>query len=245
MTHARRGRVIIINNKNFEKETGMNLRSGTDVDAFNIVNSFQRLGFETTHYNDLSVRKMLAVMKIVSRDDFSDCDCVAFIILSHGDDGIVYGTDGTLEVDTITEFFQADKCPTLAGKPKLFFIQACRGDKFDDGAVLKNNGADEMDGGRQQRIPVSADFLLAYSTVPGFYSWRNPTNGSWFIQALCRALNEYGDTLDILRMMTRVNRMVAYEFESNTTQDFMNQKKQIPCIVSMLTKDLYFPKKSQ
>ena len=27
-----------------------------------------------------------------------------------------------------------------------------------------------------------ADFLIAYSTVPGFYSWRNTTQGSWFIQ---------------------------------------------------------------
>nr|XP_002738921.1 PREDICTED: caspase-7-like [Saccoglossus kowalevskii] len=246
MTHTRRGKVVIINNKNFEKKTGMNIRTGTDVDASNLVNSFQRLGFETDQHDDLSVRKMLAVMKLVSRDDFSDCDCVAFVILSHGDDGIVYGTDGKLEIDEITKFFQADKCPTLAGKPKLFFIQACRGDKFDDGAILlKNDEADEMDGGRQQLILVSADFLLVYSTVPGFYSWRNPINGSWFIQALCQVLNEYGDTLDILRLMTRVNQMVAYEFESSTTKNFMNQKKQIPCIVSMLTKDLYFTKKPQ
>lgn len=41
-------------------------------------------------------------------------------------------------------------------------------------------------------------------------------------------------------MMTRVNHSVAYNFESNAAKEFMNKKKQIPCIVSMLTKELYF-----
>ena len=27
-----------------------------------------------------------------------------------------------------------------------------------------------------------ADFLLAHSTVAGYYSWRNTASGSWFIQ---------------------------------------------------------------
>ena len=32
------------------------------------------------------------------------------------------------------------------------------------------------------RTPLYADFLLAHSTVAGFYSWRNTVSGSWFIQ---------------------------------------------------------------
>ena len=38
------------------------------------------------------------------------------------------------------------------------------------------------------KIPLHADFLIAYSTIPGFYSWRNTTAGSWFVQALCHVL---------------------------------------------------------
>lgn len=38
------------------------------------------------------------------------------------------------------------------------------------------------------KIPNHADFLIAYSTIPGFYSWRNTSAGSWFVQALCYVL---------------------------------------------------------
>lgn len=36
------------------------------------------------------------------------------------------------------------------------------------------------------KIPMEADFLIAYSTISGYYSWRNSVNGSWFIQSLCK-----------------------------------------------------------
>lgn len=41
-------------------------------------------------------------------------------------------------------------------------------------------------------------------------------------------------------MLTRVNRSVAYMFESNTpTIGNMHRRKQVPSIVSTLTKDLF------
>ena len=42
-------------------------------------------------------------------------------------------------------------------------------------------------------------------------------------------------------ILTRVNHIVAYEFESNAQKAHMRKKKQIPSIVSQLTKRLYFP----
>jgi len=94
------------------------------------------------------------------------------------------------------------------------------------------------------KIPSHADFLIAYSTIPGFYSWRNTTAGSWFIQSVCRVLQEHGTEKDLLSNMTRVARKVAFDFQSNTPGDYaMHEKKQIPCITSMLTRDVYFHRK--
>lgn len=77
----------------------------------------------------------------------------------------------------------------------------------------------------------------------GYYSWRNSTNGSWFVQALSEVLMKHGQTLDLLTMMTRVNQIVANKFQSNTSHSDMNEKKQIPCVTSMLTKEVYFTSK--
>jgi len=49
-------------------------------------------------------------------------------ILSHGAIGAIYGTDGrTVLIKDLTVFFKASICPSLCGKPKMFFIQACQG----------------------------------------------------------------------------------------------------------------------
>ena len=56
-------------------------------------------------------------------------------------------------------------------------------------------------------------------------------------------IEKFGDRLDFVSLLTRVNYEVAYEFESNASQAHMTRKKQIPSIVSMLTKDLYLTPK--
>ena len=58
--------------------------------------------------------------------DHSSCASFGCAILTHGEDGVVYGTDRSIEIDRITELFKGDKCKSLVGKPKVFFIQACR-----------------------------------------------------------------------------------------------------------------------
>ena len=54
-------------------------------------------------------------------------------------------------------------------------------------------------------------------------------------------LQKYGTEHDIMWILTRVNREVAYEFQS-VKKECIN-KKQIPSIVSMLTRDLIFSPK--
>jgi len=58
-------------------------------------------------------------------------------------------------------------------------------------------------------------------------------------------IEKYGAKLDFVSLLTRVNYEVAYEFESNAAQAHMTRKKQVPSIVSMLTKELYFTRKSK
>jgi len=51
--------------------------------------------------------------------------------------------------------------------------------------------------------------------------------------------------MEIGRLLTRVNYEVAFGFESRTVDSATSHKKQAPCFESMLTKELYFPRKTE
>lgn len=105
---------------------------------------------------------------IVSKADHSDHDCLVISILSHGELGYIYAKDTHYKLESIWSYFTAISCPTLAGKPKLFFIQACQGDRLDAGITLNRTETDSSDNqSMAYKIPIHADFLIAYSTIPG------------------------------------------------------------------------------
>lgn len=53
-------------------------------------------------------------------------------------------------------------------------------------------------------------------------------------------ISKFAGQLELQHIMTRVNHKVAVEFESVSNSPGFHGKKQIPCIVSMLTKEMYF-----
>lgn len=114
---------------------------------------------------------MLNCLFLVANADHSEHDCLLISILSHGELGYIYSKDTHYKLESIWSFFTAPRCPTLAGKPKLFFIQACQGDRLDGGITLSRTETDSSDNQTMAyKIPIHADFLIAYSTVPGTYN---------------------------------------------------------------------------
>lgn len=60
----------------------------------------------------------------VSKEDHSDADCLMIAVLTHGfDSGYLYARDTIYSIDSLWLPFTADRCLTLAGKPKIFFVQ--------------------------------------------------------------------------------------------------------------------------
>jgi len=242
MNHLKRGKALIFNHENFNPNLELKSRSGSARDRDNLYMRLRDLDFEVSFFNDLTYSELTREIMKLANEDHSNRDCIIIALMSHGDDGILYAKDQQYKPERLWSYFTSDQCPTLAGKPKLFFIQACQGDRLDAGTTMLPRMT-ETDGPSDvsYKIPTHADFMIAYSTIPGFYSWRNTTNGSWFIQALCYVLSERGRDEDLLSIMTTVSRIVAIGFESNTPQDAtMHQRKQIPCVTSLLTRKVFF-----
>ncbi|KAH8312611.1 hypothetical protein KR044_011672 [Drosophila immigrans] len=246
MRHKHRGMALIFNHEHFDVPT-LKSRAGTNVDCENLARVLKQLDFEVSVHKDCRYKEILSSIEYAASQNHEDNDCILVAILSHGEMGYIYAKDMQYKLDNIWSLFTANHCPTLAGKPKLFFIQACQGDRLDAGVTMQR-GRTETDGDSSMsyKIPIHADFLIAYSTIPGFYSWRNTTRGSWFMQSLCAELAANGKRLDMLTLLTFVCQRVAVDFESCTPDTpEMHQQKQIPCITTMLTRILLFSDKQK
>lgn len=197
---------------------------------------------------------LLIVFIIVSEEDHSNNDCLWVTVMSHGNnDGKISSADFDYHVQDLWENFLGENCESLIGKPKLFFIQACRGSMVDPGVALKPKQFkmqmvnDDVDSSSKEQvfvIPKLADLLVMYSTAEGHYAFRNPADGSWFIQALCDELKANPQD-DLLCILTGVNRRVAFGKQSHVPDNAIwDNAKQMPNIVSMLTKTMYFTPKT-
>ncbi|KAG6800595.1 caspase-3 [Apis mellifera caucasica] len=237
MTQKKRGKCVIFNHEKFENNRESQ-RNGTNYDEKAINETFSTLGFEVKIYKDLKFNKIIEVITSLQNENHDDCDCICFFILTHGKIGDnVSAYDISYPVQMIWQPFNSDNCISLAGKPKLFFIQACRGVTSDSGIQGRSGiDSDEM----TYVLPMTADFLYAYSTMEGCYSFRDTNKGSWYIQTLCKVINEHWKNYDMLKMLTITLRKVATEYSSQHDEMDKDKKKQMPTFTSTLTRDLYF-----
>ncbi|KFM82851.1 Caspase-1, partial [Stegodyphus mimosarum] len=241
MDFPHRGKCYIFNHKNFDSLTGLEARHGTDADAGRLKCCFRKMGFDVALFRDLPAGEVLKEIYKVAEEDHSKNSCFVCCVLSHGESGKLYGSDAKYKTEDLFAPFRSDICPTLTGKPKIFFISACQGNKFDYGVSVKCNLVTDSSGVQEvtYRIPTHADFLTVYATVSGYCSWRDKTKGSWFIQALCDALEAHAKDMDLLGLLTVVNRKVAYKLESCTSQgNSMSLTNQVPCVMSTLTRNI-------
>nr|XP_042715844.1 caspase-6 isoform X3 [Chrysemys picta bellii] len=255
MNHKRRGVALIFNHEQFYWHLTLPDRRGTLADRDNLKRSLTELGFEVRCFDDLKAEEVIRNIYEVSMDNHSDADCFVCVFLSHGEDNHVYAYDAKIKVQTMTNMFKGDKCPSLVGKPKIFIIQACRGDQHDD-PVLVHDAVDsivdksnvnetEVDAAAIYTLPAGADFLMCYSVAEGYYSHRETLNGTWYIQDLCEMIRKYGSSLEFTELLTLVNRKVSLRRVDMCRDMSAIGKKQIPCFASMLTKKLHFTQKSK
>ncbi|KAL7826175.1 hypothetical protein SRHO_G00339130 [Serrasalmus rhombeus] len=241
LTRRPRGYCLIINNYSFENARPLLDRKGTDKDEEALTRTFSKLHFEPQNKTDLSSSDMLEIIKEFSEMDHSQMDAFVCCILSHGEKGAVLGTDGKpVAIRDLTLPFA--RCRTLLKKPKLFFIQACQGKQLQRPVYIQADGDetssdDEYEEDAQsvvlRSIPLEADFLIGMATVESYKSFRHIREGSVFIQALCKQLqNGLRSKEDIHSILTWVNREVSGRV--------LNGHKQMPEPRYTLTKKLVF-----
>lgn len=197
-TSRKLGKALIINNINFSETKEE--RKGAKKDSEDLTNLLKELGFEVKHNMDVKGKNMLQKAKDFSRSNFSEHNISLVVMMSHGSNVAqngeklqvvrggftqIYGVDndGVLVDDVIDLFVKDQYHPSLRGKPKIFIFQCCRG--------AEDQPAYDAKMIQKPQPKEHADILVAFSTLPGYVSNRDPSRGSWYIQSLCETVKRH------------------------------------------------------
>ncbi|XP_042890410.1 caspase-1-like [Penaeus japonicus] len=253
MSHQERGHALIFAYEDFCAQ-GPSRRGFAKHDVDICSKAFRKLEFEVRIHWNLTKKMLLQTIMLESREDHSNRDCLVVVLMTHGGitekgEEVVWTCDFEIRSSELWKYFKREKCPSLAGKPKLFFIQACRGENVDKGVCLRRPAGmrlqyDGMSRENEYDMPLDADVLIMWASYPGMYAFvssSNYINGSVFLHFLSKVLIEYGDNEDLATMLLRVTREVAVSYESYVPEDDkINKNKQIPYTVSTLMRKLVF-----
>ena len=70
------------------------------------------------------------LIELSQRPALKDHESLILWLMSHGGEGTLMTSDmKDFQVSKLTVIFSNKNCPNLQGKPKLVFVQACRGGK--------------------------------------------------------------------------------------------------------------------
>lgn len=236
MNRSPHGLCIIINNHKFfhhtDPEKAHTERGGAKIDEYNLIQTFRYLHYKVELHENLTSRQMTELMMATSQRDHSMYDSFICCILTHGEKDMVHGADSE-SVNLLDLAGLIKYSSSLRGKPKMFFIQACRGDVEDQGFQDVQRDAPQDIDISKPSIPQETDFFFGYATPQGNSAYRSRRHGSWYISELCKVLTQHAYTHNLSSMMKKVNFQVSKAF----TKD---GHKQAPEFVDRLRKEVDF-----
>ncbi|CAG9760489.1 unnamed protein product [Ceutorhynchus assimilis] len=207
------GKALLINNVKFIETKDE--RQGAKKDSEDFGKFLKKINFDVDHKLNMKGKDMLKKVKDFSKSDFSRHDISLVVIMSHGNNLIksgerirggftqIAGTDNepVSTEDIIEQFVATSSHPSLRGKPKIFIFQCCRGEK--DQEICH----DAAPIGKQ--LKEYSDILVAYSTLPGYLSNRDPKSGTWYIQSICDVFQKHYKDHHIEEMLKIVDHQLS------------------------------------
>lgn len=224
---------------------------------------FASLNLKFRPHTELTKEQIVELLKRTARDPVLSSDSmIAIAISSHGCEegllGINIGErskhindpnytnmDGCIPPKLIQEIFSGENCNGLAGKPKLFLLNGCRGGGIEKMVRKKRKeiretlSADVLSSSAFPEKDIAttwSDFFVVHSCVSGNISLRSSTLGSLFLVEFYKAYVEYGHRFPIESIVPTVNQNLI---DYCRTRDV----KSIQCCTweSTCTRSLFIP----
>ncbi|XP_028393449.1 uncharacterized protein LOC114517824 [Dendronephthya gigantea] len=139
MNSQPKGVAIIINIRSFSKDI-YPYRRGSEKDVVKLKALFENIGFDTVcNPIDYTAEEAKKFLKECAKErKYESCDCIVVAVMTHGNDvGLIFHDGEEVPVPEIVDCVQMSSL--YDGKPKLFFLQCCRGQKKARGRTTFSN----------------------------------------------------------------------------------------------------------
>ncbi|XP_039883877.1 CASP8 and FADD-like apoptosis regulator isoform X1 [Simochromis diagramma] len=192
-------------------------------DGEKLEQTFKALRFSVNLHQYLSSDEVFSALEnILDKMEKLRNDSFVCCIISRGTESQLLGTDSTgngFSINEVRRLFNANRCPLLAGKPKLFFIQRYNVPKLslrprmnpDDGHLE----TDGCDGAVTAAIPMDADVFWSHCWTDEC-QLEEEEHSSVYVKALTNALNKAQNRkIKIDDIQMEVNNVVFEHSRSN------------------------------
>lgn len=253
MDHKYRGLVLFFYQKDYSLQNMCNRSADGDIERLSDL--FNRFQYKIQIEIDKTETEVREILKSTSMQDFSDHDSLIIIFSGHGLATKLFLKDGFIYTNELWDSFTTLNVKSLIGKPKIFFISACRGNSRDKGSVgefrlpgdtieciNESDVVTTFDGPTKGSltIPSKADILAVFSSAMDYVSIVDvEQRGTFFLISLYEELSRIAKEENIMDIVYRLNENVAKKI----TKD-LKAEKQMSFVLSSLTKEFYLPSKS-
>ena len=239
------GLAIIISN-DYCSSSHLHTLNGAYKDGENMYQAFKHLKFATHWECNVTDQRLMQLIydatHYCSYHQLENYKCIAFVFAGHGCamDHIYMQDEELVSITNIVQSFLPRSAPHIAILPKLFLIDACRGNKVINPVLVPRGSAEipqenAVERGVTEvsklRLPPEGNYLIAYSTMPEHKSYEQFGEGSIWITILAEKLcTSHASIEDIL---TEVNEKMMEKY-----QTFLKCPMQQPEKTSCLNKIL-------
>eukprot|EP00794_Sanderia_malayensis_P019536 gene19536-21467_t len=223
----KRGFVVVLLNTRFSKITER-IRSRW---AENLRKFFEgQLKFEFRLYENLTAEEISEKAMDISEKDFKKYDSFFFVMISRGCEDLITGVkpEESVAVESITDRFTIDNCPSLENKPKFFIIQTHRNENRPKETLSKKDSCSSVSTKSFFSANEEKDFFIIQSNPSANVFSENETavangvaGGSCFIDTILRVFSAYHEKEHFQDLILRVNFILS------------KQKMEDPCLLPL------------
>eukprot|EP00061_Rhincodon_typus_P013816 g40420.t1 len=239
--HCLKARVLIVTVQKFNSDSNLSKRVGASRDTKELHKVLFKLGFQVTFKIDYTAAEILQEYKQAIDVEQEIQQGIQEKCLHPGDmriwnsacrgqqpdEGVYLQTDGVTETDSGCSTQNAYSHYEAVPEDTVVHFSTCSGRV----TITKVNPTTDVP------EAIATEPKLEFAQGPYHAAFLRPGDGSIFLQSLCKVLMGEQRHWELLRIMTLVNGLVAWTFESRGPR--FKGKKQMPCFVSRMRHEIF------